>query len=558
MANFKDFWTRQAAERSGIKFVQNDEKAAYFSNDKPIIRRPEDKYYKEYNQNEQTGQLNREKEFAKQQKNRRLIAAAAQAQTELGVQGPLLSPQAGASEPTSALSPSNYRPGSLKDTSTLVSPYRPGSLKDTSTLVSPPTLKPRMYEDAIRRLNDRLTPQLAAQQKNRRLIAAAAQAQTELGVQSPAITPQAVVEQPNAPNKSPNTLDYSNSRRSSGWMGDDSPAKNRIDQDVKNYQRQRDRNEMTSTQRKMVDNPVAPISSGPTTSRIAWAQARLNERMGDTTPEQRRYSFEVNNPNAKENLRRGLENAKQDKARKDDDIALFRLQKRGLENSSHGAAIQKRIRERNSYYSEAGVTAGAKQAGELAASVAASLPNSTPATQAAAAADATSRYIDDNQWRIGNENGKLPLLPGRNPIEKVSPYSIDTEHIRFRQEHQTQRQRNEEYQEFKNRVNPLPVQSREADAFAAQQVLEDMYKPSRDLQHDLDTDFRNRTPPTKSNKDQKTYNPKDTWFLSGGAPSTGAGNARFLPRRLVPVNPNSKDPAEREAFMRGRRNWSPT
>jgi len=96
--------------------------------------------------------------------------------------------------PPSALSPSNYRPGSLRDTSTMVSPptqqanaakpFGPRVLDDTSTTLSPATLQSNAAKPA--------TPQ----EKNKQLLAAAAQAQTELGVQGPLLSPQAGAAQP--------------------------------------------------------------------------------------------------------------------------------------------------------------------------------------------------------------------------------------------------------------------------------------------------------------------------------------------------------------------------
>jgi len=97
-------------------------------------------------------------------------------------------------EPPSALSPSNYRPGPFRDTSTTLSPatqqanaakpFGPRVLDDTSTTLSPATLQANAAKPA--------TPQ----EKNKQSLAAAAQAQTELGVQGPLLSPQAGAAQP--------------------------------------------------------------------------------------------------------------------------------------------------------------------------------------------------------------------------------------------------------------------------------------------------------------------------------------------------------------------------
>ena len=543
---------------------------------------------------------------ATKKKSQQFLAAQKQAQAEFGVQGPLLSMKA--------------RPAPPK-----------APIEDTAKMVSPPTLKPEMYEGAIRRLNDRLAKpkaydydekgeyfsndkpiirrpedryyneyaqneqtgqinrekQFSRQQKSNRLLAAQQQAQAEFGVQAPAMTQKPVAAQPTAPNKSPNTfsermkyygsslpdtgeqppLDYSNSSRSSGWMGDDSPAKNRIDQDVKNYQRQRDRNDMTSTQLKMVNNPVNPIdsSNGPTTSRIAWAQARLNERMGDTTPEQRRAAFDKNYPEAAENLKIGRENARQAKARKDDDILMFRLEKRGLGNSSQGRAIQKRINDRNTEFSLDGLNAEAGKIEALVTATAQAPSGGKPGLNLEAAkiqgALAKQRYLEANQWKLNNPTGRRELIPVTPPSKRSSPFSMDTERIRADLDAQNSRQRNEEYQNFKKIVGPLPVQSPAADAFAAQQVLENMYQSKRDLQQDIDNEYRNATPPRGYTGDKNTYNGTkakqgDLWDISG--PSTGDSRVRLLPSRLLPVNPNSQAPEERQAWQQGKRKmWIP-
>ena len=386
-----------------------------------------------------------------------------------------------------------------------------------------------------------------------------------------------------------------NSRVSSGWAADVSgvsPRQSLIDQAVADDKMKRGRNEMTSSQRKMVDNPVDPnrpninyqaLGAGPSEDTIAWAQARLNERQGDTTPEERRAAYEYNFPNAKENFRRGQENAKQAKARKDDDIALFRLQRRGLENSSHGDTIRKRIANRDKEFgsgSHETIVADAKRVGEYAKSVAMTLPNATAASGDAAAAQAAELYFAENEWKIGNETGRRPLLRGRDKSEMKSPWSLETERNRFRQQNQNSRQRNAEFQAVRN-TEPVStpagtVPNRNAAVFSMQQKLEELYKDDRNRQQKVDETFRNEFPPKRlagngstNDSDDNTvpvpkYDPSNTkptdmWQVDPSRTrSTGYGQARVLPERLYPINPNSKNEDDLNAYAKGQRYRAPT
>ena len=514
-------------------------------------------------------------------KSQQFLAAQKQAQAELGVQGPPLSMKA--------------RPAPPK-----------APIEDTAKMVSPPTLRQKTYEDAIRRRNDRLAKpkaydfdekaeyfsndkpiirrpedkyyneyaqneqtgqinrekQFSRQQKSNRLLAAQQQAQAGIGVQAPAMTGRQLID---------------NRRVSSGWASDVSgvsPRQSLIDQAVADDKMKRGRGDMTSSQRQMVDNPVdqnrpnvnyQPLSPGPSRGRQAWSGARLNERMGDTTPAERREAFDANNPNAAFYKEIGLENAKQAKARKDDDIALFRLQRRGLENSSQGSTIQQRIKTRKEEFSAKGVEDAAERVGLLAE--AESLrKNPTQLDQAKLVKRfAKQQEIDKNAWKIDNLTGAQPFERYDNttgqrspdiPLSaQRSPFSMDTERIRAALDAQNLSTRNYDYQDTMKKLGPLPPgQSRGADAFAVQQKFEEMYKPRRDLQQQMDNQYRNEFPPIGFTGDIKTYDPTnaqptDFWNV-GKSPSTGVGNIRMLPNRLIPVDPNSKSPAERKAWLR--------